>query len=174
MTAVLNLRRAQPKTLPRLVPAATPAPAVAASAGVRVAVLIPCCNEEAAVPRVVAGFRASLPEAAIYVYDNNSRDCTVEVARQAGAVVRTERLQGKGNVVRRMFADVEADVFVLVDGDDTYDAGAAPRWSACCWTARSTWSPRRGRACPEELFAAAIVPETPCYRALCAGCSATG
>ncbi len=77
-------------------------------------------------PRVIAGFRASLPEAAIYVYDNNSRDRTAEVARAAGAQVRIERLQGKGHVLRRMFADVEADVFVLVDGDDTYDAAAAP------------------------------------------------
>ncbi len=80
----------------------------------------------ASVPRVIAAFRASLPEAAIYVYDNNSRDRTVEVARAAGALVRVERLQGKGHVLRRMFADVEADVFVLVDGDDTYDAAAAP------------------------------------------------
>ncbi len=92
----------------------------------RIAVLIPCFNEEAAVPRVIAGFRACLPEAAIYVYDNNSRDRTAEVARAAGAQVRIERLQGKGHVLRRMFADVEADVFVLVDGDDTYDAAAAP------------------------------------------------
>ncbi|HEY5300310.1 MAG TPA: glycosyltransferase, partial [Acetobacteraceae bacterium] len=88
--------------------------------------LIPCFNEEAAVSRVIAAFRASVPEAAIYVYDNNSHDRTAEVARATGAQVRTERLQGKGHVVRRMFADVEADVFVLVDGDDTYDAAAAP------------------------------------------------
>ncbi len=99
---------------------------IVAAAGPRVAVLIPCFNEEAAVPRVIAAFRASLPEAAIYVYDNNSRDRTAEMARAAGAQVRTERLQGKGHVVRRMFADVEADVFVLVDGDDTYEAAAAP------------------------------------------------
>jgi glycosyltransferase involved in cell wall biosynthesis len=96
------------------------------AAGPRVAVLIPCLNEEASVPRVIAGFHASLPDAAIYVYDNNSRDRTAEVARAAGAQVRVERLQGKGHVLRRMFADVEADVFVLVDGDDTYDAAAAP------------------------------------------------
>ena len=92
----------------------------------RVAVLIPCYNEEVAVPKVVAAFRAALPGAVIYVYDNNSRDRTAERAREAGAVVRTERLQGKGNVVRRMFADIEADAYVLVDGDDTYDAAAAP------------------------------------------------
>ena len=93
----------------------------------RVAVLVPCYNEEAAIAKVVADFRAALPEAAIYVYDNNSRDRTVERAVAAGAVVRTEQRQGKGNVVRRMFADIEADIYVLVDGDDTYDAGASPR-----------------------------------------------
>jgi glycosyltransferase involved in cell wall biosynthesis len=87
-----------------------------------VAVLIPCYNEEAAIENVVRGFRAALPNASIFVYDNNSTDNTVEVARRAGAIVRREPQRGKGNVVRRMFADVEADVFVLVDGDDTYDA----------------------------------------------------
>jgi len=92
----------------------------------RIAVLIPCYNEEAAIGSVVRDFRAALPEAAIYVYDNNSRDRTAEVAGAAGAVVRREILQGKGNVVRRMFADVEADVYVLVDGDDTYHAASAP------------------------------------------------
>jgi glycosyltransferase involved in cell wall biosynthesis len=92
----------------------------------RIAVLIPCFNEEAAIGTVVADFRAALPEATIHVYDNNSTDRTAEVARAAGAVVRNETLQGKGNVVRRMFADVEADIYVLVDGDDTYEAAAAP------------------------------------------------
>jgi glycosyltransferase involved in cell wall biosynthesis len=92
----------------------------------RIAVLVPCYNEEVAIPKVVADFRAALPGATVYVYDNNSKDGTVDAARAAGAVVRTERLQGKGNVVRRMFADVEADIYVLVDGDDTYDASAAP------------------------------------------------
>lgn len=91
-----------------------------------VAVLIPCCNEETAIGKVIADFAAALPDATIYVYDNNSTDRTVAVARAAGAVVRTEVLQGKGHVVRRMFADIEADVYVLVDGDDTYDAKAAP------------------------------------------------
>lgn len=91
-----------------------------------VAVLVPCYNEEVAIPKVVADFRAALPDATIYVYDNNSRDGTVAAARGAGAIVRTEMLQGKGNVVRRMFADIEADIYVLVDGDDTYEAGAAP------------------------------------------------
>ncbi len=91
-----------------------------------VAVLVPCLNEEAAIEAVVRGFREALPGAAIYVYDNGSTDRTVERARAAGAVVRSEPLRGKGNVVRRMFADVEAEVYLLVDGDDTYDAGAAP------------------------------------------------
>jgi glycosyltransferase involved in cell wall biosynthesis len=92
----------------------------------QIAVLIPCYNEEATVGHVVAAFRAALPSAAIYVYDNNSSDRTAEIARAAGAIVQGERLQGKGNVVRRMFGDIDADVFVLVDGDATYDAGAAP------------------------------------------------
>src|SRR5712692_1679545 len=93
--------------------------------GRRVAVLVPCFNEEAAIAKVVADFRAVLPEAAIYVYDNNSTDRTAEVARTTGALVRRELHQGKGNVVRRMFADVDADVYVLVDGDATYDAPSA-------------------------------------------------
>jgi glycosyltransferase involved in cell wall biosynthesis len=96
------------------------------AAGPRIAVLIPCYNEEVAIPGVIRAFRAALPDARIHVYDNNSRDGTREVAAAAGAVVRTETLQGKGHVVRRMFADVEADVYVLVDGDGTYDAAAAP------------------------------------------------
>ena len=91
-----------------------------------VAVLVPCYNEEVAVGSVVRDFAAALPEATIYVYDNNSSDHTVERARSAGAVVRTEKLQGKGNVIRRMFGDIEADVYVLVDGDDTYHAASAP------------------------------------------------
>ncbi len=92
----------------------------------RIAVILPCYNEEAAIGQTVAAFRAALPGAAIYVYDNNSRDRTVEVAREAGAIVRSERMQGKGNVVRRMFADVDADIYVMADGDATYDAAAAP------------------------------------------------
>ncbi|APR53318.1 glycosyltransferase [Sphingomonas koreensis] len=92
----------------------------------KVAVILPCYNEEAAIGQTVAAFRAALPGAAIYVYDNNSRDRTVEVARDAGAIVRSERMQGKGNVVRRMFADVDADLYVMADGDATYDAAAAP------------------------------------------------
>jgi glycosyltransferase involved in cell wall biosynthesis len=92
----------------------------------RIAIIIPCYNEEAAIATVVRDFRAAMPDAAIYVYDNNSKDQTKARARDAGAIVRTETRQGKGNVVRRMFADIEADVYVLVDGDDTYDASAAP------------------------------------------------
>ncbi|MGX4773465.1 glycosyltransferase family 2 protein [Bradyrhizobium guangdongense] len=97
------------------------------SAQPRIAVLVPCYNEEAAVATVVADFRKALPAAEIYVYDNNSRDRTASVAREAGAIVRSERRQGKGHVVRRMFADIEADIYVLVDGDATYDAPSAPR-----------------------------------------------
>src|SRR5215469_13418407 len=93
----------------------------------RIAVLVPCYNEEAAVATVVRGFRQALPSAQIYVYDNNSKDRTAAIAREAGAEVRTERRQGKGHVVRRMFADVDADIYVLVDGDATYDAPSAPR-----------------------------------------------
>jgi hypothetical protein len=93
----------------------------------RIAVLVPCFNEEAAVATVVAGFRNALPSAEIYVYDNNSSDRTKAVALEAGAEVRSERRQGKGHVVRRMFADIDADVYVLVDGDATYDAASAPR-----------------------------------------------
>jgi glycosyltransferase involved in cell wall biosynthesis len=92
----------------------------------RIAVLLPCYNEEAAIAQTVAGFRAALPDAAIYVFDNNSADRTREVAAEAGAIVRTERMQGKGHVVRRMFADVEADIYIMADGDATYDAAAAP------------------------------------------------
>jgi glycosyltransferase involved in cell wall biosynthesis len=92
----------------------------------RIAVLLPCFNEEAAIGATVAGFRASLPGATIYVYDNNSSDCTREIAAEAGAIVRCERQQGKGHVVRRMFADIDADVYIMADGDLTYDPGAAP------------------------------------------------
>lgn len=99
----------------------------------RIAVILPCYNEAAAIGATVAAFRAALPDARIYVYDNNSRDGTAEVARSAGAVVRVERMQGKGHVVRRMFADIDADVYVLADGDATYDASAAPAMVARLW-----------------------------------------
>src|SRR6185369_16813729 len=92
----------------------------------RIAVLLPCYNEEAAIAATVAGFKQALPTAIIYVYDNNSSDRTREIAAEAGAVVRSERQQGKGHVVRRMFADVDADIYVIADGDLTYDSKAAP------------------------------------------------
>ena len=92
----------------------------------RIAVLLPCYNEEAAIAATIAGFKQALPTAIIYVYDNNSSDRTREIAAEAGAVVRSERQQGKGHVVRRMFADVDADVYVIADGDLTYDSKAAP------------------------------------------------
>jgi glycosyltransferase involved in cell wall biosynthesis len=90
-----------------------------------IAVLVPCYNEETAIGKVVGDFRAALPEATVYVYDNNSADRTAAVAEQAGAVVRHERHQGKGRVARRMFTDIDADIYVLVDGDATYDAPSA-------------------------------------------------
>ena len=93
----------------------------------RIAVLLPCFNEEATIAETVAGFRRALPGAAVYVYDNNSRDRTSAVAAKAGAVVRAERQQGKGHVVRRMFADIDADVYLMADGDLTYDPASAPR-----------------------------------------------
>jgi len=96
------------------------------SSDLKVAVLIPCYNEATPIANVVGDFQAALPGADVYVYDNNSTDDTAEVARAAGAIVRTETQQGKGNVVRRMFADIEADVYVMVDGDNTYEAAAAP------------------------------------------------
>ncbi|MHB1587465.1 MAG: glycosyltransferase family 2 protein [Acidiferrobacteraceae bacterium] len=92
-----------------------------------IAILIPARNEAAALPRVIKGLREALPTATIYVYDNNSTDGTAEIATGLGAVVRREREQGKGHVVRRMFSDIEASVYLLVDGDDTYSAAAAPR-----------------------------------------------
>jgi glycosyltransferase involved in cell wall biosynthesis len=93
----------------------------------RLAVLVPCHNEASAVGQVVLEFRRNLPTALIYVYDNASTDDTAQIARDSGAIVRAEPLLGKGNVVRRMFADVEADIYVMVDGDGTYDASVAPR-----------------------------------------------
>ncbi|WP_089162655.1 glycosyltransferase family 2 protein [Caballeronia sordidicola] len=93
----------------------------------RVAILIPCYNEAATVEAVVRNFRSALPDASIYVFDNNSSDSTADLARGVGAVVANVSDRGKGNVIRRMFADIDAEVYVLVDGDDTYDASAAPR-----------------------------------------------
>jgi glycosyltransferase involved in cell wall biosynthesis len=102
------------------------AAALEAIGGLRVAVLIPCKDEEPAIARVVLDFVVALPQAVVYVYDNNSLDRTAEVARAAGARIRSEPRPGKGNVVRRMFNDVEADIYLLVDGDDTYDANSSP------------------------------------------------
>ncbi|KAB7778260.1 MULTISPECIES: glycosyltransferase family 2 protein [Xanthomonas] len=96
------------------------------AAAPRIAVLVPCHNEAATIGRVVADFATHLPGAQVHVFDNNSSDATIARARAAGAVVREVALQGKGNVVRRLFADIEADVYVLVDGDATYDAAMAP------------------------------------------------
>ncbi len=95
----------------------------------RIAVLIPCYNEELSIGKVIDDAKKALPEAKIYVYDNNSTDRTVEIAEEAGAVVRHEYMQGKGNVVRRMFREVDAECFILVDGDDTYDMSFAREMS---------------------------------------------
>jgi glycosyltransferase involved in cell wall biosynthesis len=135
-------------------PTSRPQTAVARrSLGASTAVLIPCFNEEAAIGKVIADFRAALPEAAIYVYDNNSTDRTAAAARESGAVVRGEPLQGKGHVVRRMFADIDADIYLLVDGDDTYDAKAAPVMTALL----------RDR-CLDMVTAARDTPEIDAYR----------
>jgi glycosyltransferase involved in cell wall biosynthesis len=99
---------------------------VTSPSAVDVAVIVPCHNEEAAIAKVVTDLRAALPGARIYVYDNNSTDRTAEIAAAAGAIVRREEMKGKGNVVRRAFADIDAEVYLMIDGDDTYDAGAAP------------------------------------------------
>ncbi|KVC46951.1 glycosyl transferase [Burkholderia pseudomultivorans] len=98
-----------------------------ASSNLRIAVVVPCHNEATAIATVVRDFSASLPDAKIFVFDNNSTDSTADIARTAGATVIAVPLQGKGNVVRRMFADVDADIYVMVDGDATYDAASAPR-----------------------------------------------
>jgi glycosyltransferase involved in cell wall biosynthesis len=119
----------------------------------QIAVLIPCFNEAAAVAAVVAGFRAALPTAMIYVFDNNSTDQTISVAAAAGALVRKEPLQGKGNVVRRMFADVEADVYVMVDGDSTYDPGCVESMIKLLLTERL-----------DMVVAARVVSENAAYR----------
>jgi glycosyltransferase involved in cell wall biosynthesis len=116
-----------------LTPSATKpdsAPRVALPQGLKIAVLVPCYNEEAAIGTVVEQFRAALPTSEIYVYDNNSKDGTIAAAKAAGAIVGVETRQGKGNVVRRMFGDVDADVYVMIDGDATYDAPSAPRMIA--------------------------------------------
>ena len=111
--------------------AAVVAPAAASIlAGQRIAILLPCYNEALTIAAIVRDFNACLPQATVYVFDNNSRDDTAAIASEAGAVVRHVPLQGKGNVIRRMFADVEADIYIMVDGDDTYDASVAPLLAA--------------------------------------------
>ena len=92
----------------------------------KIAVLIPCYNESATIEKVITDFKRELPEAVIYVYDNNSTDGTDEIARRCGAVVRYEYQQGKGNVVRRMFREIDAECYIMIDGDDTYPAENAP------------------------------------------------
>jgi glycosyltransferase involved in cell wall biosynthesis len=128
----------------------------------RTAVLIPCYNEQATIAAVVGGFQAALPGAVIHVYDNNSTDRTREEAAAAGAAVWTEPRQGKGKVVRRMFADIEADAYVLVDGDGTYDAADAPAiWTRYCGTGLM-WLPasasRRLRAPTGQVIASGTGP----------------
>jgi len=93
----------------------------------RIAILVPCYNEALTIAAIVRDFNACLPGAPVYVFDNNSNDDTVRLAKQAGAIVRSVPLQGKGNVIRRMFADIDADLYIMVDGDDTYDASVAPQ-----------------------------------------------
>ncbi len=99
---------------------------VTETASPRIAVTIPCYNEAVTIAKVVQDFKTALPEAVIYVFDNNSSDNTAQIAADAGAIVRVERQQGKGHVVRRIFADIEADIYIMADGDDTYDASVAP------------------------------------------------
>lgn len=110
---------------PRLVP-----PPASILAGQRIAILLPCYNEALTVATIIRDFNKYLPEAEVFVFDNNSRDDTATLARAAGATVRSVPLQGKGEVIRRMFADVEADIYIMVDGDDTYDASVAPQLAA--------------------------------------------
>lgn len=93
----------------------------------RIAILIPCYNESITIEKVITDYKKALPEAAIYVYDNNSTDHTDEIARKAGAIVRYEYRQGKGNVIRSMFRDIEADCYLMIDGDDTYPAENAKK-----------------------------------------------
>ena len=129
----------------------------------RIAILIPCYNEAQTIAKVVRDYRAVLPEADIYVYDNNSTDHTDEIARAAGAIVRYERRQGKGNVIRTMFREIDADCYLMIDGDDTYPAEAARR--SCCSSSRSPSScsapisaSRRKRRCCRCSFPRAMTP----------------
>src|SRR5690606_15587755 len=118
--------RTRRRRTPAIGRAGATAGAAAVTHAVRTAVVIPCFNEAVTIADVVADFRRALPDAVVWVFDNNSTDATVAVAQAAGARVARVALQGKGNVVRRMFADVDADIYVMVDGDGTYDAASAP------------------------------------------------
>ena len=131
---------------------ASSAPIAAVAQNHTVAVLVPCHNEAATIAQVIADFRAHLPAASIYVYDNNSTDDTARLAAAAGAHVRAEPLQGKGNVVRRMFSDIEADVFILVDGDGTYTPPVRRDWSSRSACTVSTWSIAPGCRFPPRHF----------------------
>lgn len=139
-----------------------------------IAVLIPCYSEAHAIGDVVKSFRAALPNARIFVYDNNSHDNTIAVARaEAGAIVRREPLQGKGHVVRRMFSDIEADVYVMVDGDATYDAASAPASSGASSKRKPTWSSARASPKRKPPTAPAIASATACSPASSRRSSAT-
>ena len=121
------MRLRHPPSYPAEPMTSSPEPLSSPLAPARIAVLLPCYNEAQGIAKVVADFRAALPEATIYVYDNNSTDDTRRIAAEAGAIVRRETQQGKGHVVRRMFADIEADIYLMCDADDTYEAAAAGR-----------------------------------------------
>ena len=124
----------------------------------KIAVLIPCYNEEMTIYKVVSDFRRILPEAVVYVYDNNSKDRTAEEALRAGAVVRREYKQGKGNVIRRMFREIDAQCYVMTDGDDTYPAKDAPEMSVWFWSGAAIWW--WATACPQPTLRKTSVPST--------------
>ena len=128
----------------------------------RIAVIIPCFNEGSAIAKVVLGFRQALPDARIYVYDNNSDDGSAQIARAAGAIVRHETQQGKGHVVRRMFRDVDADLYLMVDGDDTYDPSAAAAMLALLQEGPTTSSTACGSSPTVRPIAAGIGWATVC------------
>ena len=127
-----------------------------------VAVLIPCYNEADTIRNTVRGFRGSVPSARIYVFDNNSHDGTAEIAVGAGAIVRRETAQGKGNVIRRMFSDIDAEIYIIVDGDGTYDAEVAPRLLRPSFRAPMTWSMSRASTLPRKPTAQGTSSETDC------------
>ena len=132
----------------------------------KIAVLIPCYNESKTVEKVVTDFRRVLPDATVYVYDNNSTDGTAELAAKAGAVVRHEYQQGKGNVMRRMFREIDAEAYVLVDGDDTYPAEAAPEMVAAVTNRQADMVVET--ACPAPTTPRISVPSTTLATIWCA------